>query len=185
MNLRSILYAPSRPYDDVDAGQIARYILTACLFVLTAIDLQWVWWLRVIAFVVIGFAMADYGPKATNRKASNIVLGLFAVLLVFLAVTRYHTSVLKEQTREIIAASGPQPALLAQEEKEIKCGDDWPVCSQRDYAAALQHRTTWLVSKGIALTPNDALTVWVTSEIGPEKAQAAIARGRAAAGARP
>lgn len=179
------LPAPASPFDDVDAEQIARYLLAACFVVFTAIDLEWVWWLRIIAFVVIGFFMADYGVKTTNRRASSIGLGLLAMLLVLLGATRYHTSVLSEQTRKIIAASGPQPPLLAQAEKEITCGDDWPVCSSRDYPAALEHYTTWAVSNGIAPDANDALTVWVTSEIGTEKAQAAIARGRAASGAPP
>lgn len=189
MNLRLILPAPARPFADVDAEQIARYMLAAFLVVLMAIQLEWVWWLRVIAFVVIGFGMADYAPKSKNRRASRIGLGLFALFAVFLSASTYYAYVMKERSAKIMQAAGPMPPLLAQEEKEIKCGDDWPVCSSRDYSAALEHYTTWLVSNGITLgvagMPNDITTPWLTKELGPEKARAAIARGRAAAGARP
>lgn len=185
MNLRLFLPAPARPFDDVGADQIARYMLVAFVVVLTVIHLEWVWWLRIIVFVAIGIGMADYAPKPKSRRASRTGLCVFALLAVALAGSQYYASVMQDRVAKVMQAAGPRPPLLAQEEKEIKCGDDWPVCSSRDYAAALEHHTTWVVSNGIAPDPNDALTVWVTSKIGPEKAKEAIARGRAAVGARP
>ena len=185
MNLRLIRLAPARPFDDVGPEQIARYLLVAFLIAVTAFQLEWVWWLRVIAFGAIGFGLADYGPKPKSRRTARVGVAMLALAAVGLVGSKYFSYVMNERSAKITQASGRMPPLLAQEQRELKCGDDWPVCSQRDYAAALQHRTTWLVNNGIALDSNDTLTQWVTSEIGPEKTQAAIVRGRAAADARP